>query len=1553
VLTALAAAAAFTGHLRAQASLPAVAADSRASFDIRTDKERGPEGYRERFAVHAALGNGASLRASGLGRLHSEVKGVQVTKGHDLGTLEIVGMKPGSGFLTRAGADNVATLKGFLGRYGAAFGVSASGVDSLDVVSEQENPSGTMAWVELEQRINGLPVFQGNLRGGFTARGELARTTGRLAAGLSAARLDVDPTLTAAEAVERASAHVGWGVSARALTQKSVDAKGRITLARGTLADDATAWLTYFPLAPGVARLAWATEIWGDPDVFLVLLDAEDGTILYRKSLTDFQTQSATYAVYDDDSPAPASPSPALPGANYQAPSIARSMRTLIGNEALFSFNNLGWMTDGTNATDGNNVEAGLDRVSPDGVDATVAGVGRVFDFTYDSSTDDPRTTLYQQGEVTQLFYLTNRFHDLTYLLGFTEAARNFQHDNFGRGGVGFDRIRAEGQDYSGTDNANFSTPTDGGRGRMQMYLFTGPTPDRTSGIDRDIVFHELAHGLSNRLHANASGLNTTMSRGMGEGWSDFYARALTATADEDVNGIYTVGGWSTQLMTSGFTDNYYYGIRRFPYAVKTAVGSNGKPHNPLTFADIDPTQINLTDGAYPRGPIGSSTAFAVHNIGEVWAMALFEVRARLITRLGFDVGNQRILQFVTDGMKLDPASPTLLQGRDSILAAAAAGGGTADDIADIWAGFATRGMGVLASVVDASTGRVIENFNVPSDSLPTFTVNDITVAEGDSGTTTATYTVTLANPNGAESSVNYAISDGTASSASTVTSATSIAVPGTGSGGATGGSPGNPYPATVDVSGVTGTLQRVAVRLNSVTHTWPEDMDVLLVGPGGQQVMLMSDAGGSSSISGVTFTFVDGASAMTAGQLATGTYAPTDRSPGETLAAPAPAGPYATALSVFNGTDPNGTWRLYAVDDVAEDTGSIGGFSLILTTANGDHVPSSGQLTFPAGTTTRTVSVTVNGDTLAEPDETFFIDLSGPRNAVIGDARGVATIVDDDGSVPAAMTSPAGGSSISNPASFTWSTGSGVLEYWLDVGTSAGGTQIYTASQGLATTRSVTGIPTNGVTVHVRLWSRLASGWTSVSYTYIGGSSPATMLSPTPGSSLVSTTTAFTWTPGTAVSQIWLSVGTTPGGTQIYNASQGTATSRTVSGLPHLGVPLYARLWSFRSGSWSSIDYTYTSVDHRSRLALPSAGGTLPGSTATFRWTAGSGVTQRWLYLGTSVGAANLYNADLQTLAERTISGLPTNGSTLYARLFSRINGSWVHVDSSFRAADPLLARLMSPVNGSTLTAATATFTWTIPTGVTQVWLSLGATVGGTTILNANKGTSTSHTASGLPVNGSAVYARLWTLRTGAWKYVDYYFHASGGSRATLLLPAAGGVLPGATATFRWTAGAGVTTTWLYIGTGLGASNLYNAEQFTLTERTIAGLPTTGVALYARLWSLMGGVWHYADYSFRAADSTVASLSAPANGTTLSSASVAFSWVKPVTVTQTWLYIGTGIGLADLANVNSGAASSYAATGLPVNGGAVYLRLWSLQGGVWQWRDYHFTAAGAAASGE
>ena len=118
--------------------------------------------------------------------------------------------------------------------------------------------------------------------------------------------------------------------------------------------------------------------------------------------------------------------------------------------------------------------------------------------------------------------------------LGFDEASANFQQTNFTGMGLGNDRVLADVQDGSGTNNANFATPPDGTSGRMQMFRFTGPTIDRDAALDAEIVIHELTHGTSNRLVGNGAGLNWDPARAMGEGWSDFYALSLLNNTNAD-----------------------------------------------------------------------------------------------------------------------------------------------------------------------------------------------------------------------------------------------------------------------------------------------------------------------------------------------------------------------------------------------------------------------------------------------------------------------------------------------------------------------------------------------------------------------------------------------------------------------------------------------------------------------------------------------------------------------------------------------------------------------------------------------------------------------------------------------------------------------------------------------------------------------------------------------------------------------------------------------------------------------------------------------------------
>lgn len=147
------------------------------------------------------------------------------------------------------------------------------------------------------------------------------------------------------------------------------------------------------------------------------------------------------------------------------------------------------------------------------------------------------------------------------------------------------------------------------------------------------------------------------------------------------------------------------------------------------------------------------------------------------------------------------------------------------------------------------------------------------------------------------------------------------------------------PYPSAITVSGAAGEISKVTVTLHGLGHSWPADLDVVLVGPQGQAVTLLSDAGGGLNVTNLTLTFDDAATnpLPRGGLLTSGTWRPTDYEADASLPEPAPAGPYASALAAFRGTDPNGTWQLYVADDYPSDDGGAltGGWSLTVFTTN------------------------------------------------------------------------------------------------------------------------------------------------------------------------------------------------------------------------------------------------------------------------------------------------------------------------------------------------------------------------------------------------------------------------------------------------------------------------------------------------------------------------------------------------------------------------------------------------------------------------------------------
>jgi extracellular elastinolytic metalloproteinase len=283
---------------------------------------------------------------------------------------------------------------------------------------------------------------------------------------------------------------------------------------------------------------------------------------------------------------------------------------------------------------------------------------------TVASLTTEPETGTNPDVAVQNLFYYCNLIHDHLYRFGFVESAGNFQMDNFGKGGAGNDAVNCEAQDGSGTNNANFSTPSDGSPGRMQMFLWTQTTPKRDGDLDSDIVWHEYGHGLTWRMIGSMSG---PMSGAIGEGNSD----VLSILANNnDVVGEYSF--------------NNPNGIRRFPY--------EGYPN---TYGDM--------------------TGNSVHSDGEIYAAIHWDLKKRYAAA-GFTSDDH--WSDMVGGMNFTPAGPAFEDMRDGILQQA-----PAERDCLIWESFAQFGVGVNANGSVSGGGpfgggniSITEDFTLPSE---------------------------------------------------------------------------------------------------------------------------------------------------------------------------------------------------------------------------------------------------------------------------------------------------------------------------------------------------------------------------------------------------------------------------------------------------------------------------------------------------------------------------------------------------------------------------------------------------------------------------------------------------------------------------------------------------------------------------------------------------------------------------------------------------------------------------------------------------------------------
>jgi hypothetical protein len=474
------------------------------------------------------------------------------------------------------------------------------------------------------------------------------------------------------------------------------------------------------------------------------------------------------------------------------------------------------------------------------------------------------------------------------------------------------------------------------------------------------------------------------------------------------------------------------------------------------------------------------------------------------------------------------------------------------------------------------------------------------------------------------------------------------------------------------------------------------------------------------------------------------------------------------------------------------------------------------------------------------------------------------------------------------------------------------------------------------------------------------GQSASAQMATPAAGAVLSGSTVSFSWAAGTSATGYWLYVGNTASGSSnLYNsgALSVSVTSVTVSGLPTNGVNLYVTLFSQIGGVWEPVNYVYTEAGTMALASMisPAQGSTLPGSTATFSWTAGSGPTGYWLYLGsTGVGSSNLYSSGSLSGTSVTVSSLPLNGTTIYVTLFSQIDGAWKPVNyTCTEALPPAPAAISAPTAGTVLSGSSVAFSWTAGSQVTAYMLTLGTTgAGSSNLYTSGSTTATSVTVSGLPTLSATVYATLSSEIAGAWQVASYTYTEAAPVLAALTSPSPGSVLSGSSVTFTWSAGSGPAAYWLYVGnTGAASSNLYNSGSISAKSVTVSGLPTSGVNLYVTLFSEIGGTWEPVNYTYTEAGTmALAALSSPSPGSILPGSAATFKWTAGSGPTGYWLELGnTGPGSSNLYSSGSISGTSVTVTGLPTSGATLYTTLFSEVNGGWKPVNYTYTESGAA----
>ena len=385
----------------------------------------------------------------------------------------------------------------FLRDHPAQFGLTAADVADVRVTDEYLTRHNGVTHVWMQQQYVGIPVFNALFGLHVLPGGEVVHLGHRFVGGLADRVNTTAPSLSIYKAVEMAMKDLGFAGFAVPSVRQKINDRNWIFAGGAISRADIPVSACFVATKDGQVRLAWTMiiEQANTSDVWNMRVDAQTGQVIDKLNQTvyckadhagvadDCNDAAAAITTAPAEQPVQADNGP-LADEQYRVFALPlespdQGPRQLVINPGSPTASPFGWLdiNGQTGAeytyTRGNNVfsydDADNDNAPPVTPGAN-AGAALNFDFLYDGAAE-PTANL--NSAITNLFYLNNMMHDITFGFGFDEVAGNFQVRNYTGQGLGNDAVQAEAVDGGGENNANFSTPADGGSGRMQMFRWS------------------------------------------------------------------------------------------------------------------------------------------------------------------------------------------------------------------------------------------------------------------------------------------------------------------------------------------------------------------------------------------------------------------------------------------------------------------------------------------------------------------------------------------------------------------------------------------------------------------------------------------------------------------------------------------------------------------------------------------------------------------------------------------------------------------------------------------------------------------------------------------------------------------------------------------------------------------------------------------------------------------------------------------------------------------------------------------------------------------------